>query len=235
MRVAVCSSLVVFSTFLAASAMAQAPAPPPGSAAAQPPPGAAPPAYGPPPGGPPPPGYYYAPPPPPSDDLRYPLKNAGIYINPLAFLFGFFGAEVDFKVASIVTVNIGGTYYHRSITLLGDTTTTTAYGGDVGAQIFPLGRAFNQLYVYPRVSFLGAKATETFTTSSGTTESSASAKLLGLGATVGYQWTYNPGFSVRLGGGVMYYTVAAKDDGNADTISLDGVLPALDASIGWTF
>jgi len=47
----------VLSTFLAASAMAQAPAaapPPPGAA----PPGAPPPAYGPPP-----PGYYYAPPP----------------------------------------------------------------------------------------------------------------------------------------------------------------------------
>ena len=57
MRVVVCSSLVVLSTFLAASAMAQAPAaapPPPGAA----PPGAPPPAYGPPP-----PGYYYAPPP----------------------------------------------------------------------------------------------------------------------------------------------------------------------------
>lgn len=83
MRVAVCSCFAMFSTLVAASAMAQAPAaqrppgaapapgaaPPPGAAPA---PGAAPPGYGPPPPGygppppgygPPPPGYYYGPPP----------------------------------------------------------------------------------------------------------------------------------------------------------------------------
>jgi hypothetical protein len=68
MRVAVCSSLIVVSTFFAASAMAQAPAaPPPGA----PPPGAPPPpAYGPPP-----PGYYYGPPPPNPNQERTAFNN----------------------------------------------------------------------------------------------------------------------------------------------------------------
>src|SRR5450432_698249 len=94
MRVAVCSGLVVLSTFLAASALAQAPAaPPPGP----------PPAYGPPPPayGPPPPGYYYAP--APINQERTALNN--LFIEGLGpGLFYSFNYE---RIISDVGLRIG--------------------------------------------------------------------------------------------------------------------------------
>jgi len=170
--------------------------------------------------------------PPDPDDVRYPRKSAGVFINPLGLLFGVFGAEVDFRVADFMTLNVGGSYYRRSVTLLDANTTTNAYGGDFGAQFFPFGRAFNQLYVYPRVSYSRASATRT---QPGFADASADSSLLGVGATVGYQWVWNPGFSLRLGAGMAYFTALAKDEASTVEISLAGVLPQLDASLGWTF
>jgi hypothetical protein len=165
-------------------------------------------------------------------DVRYPKKSAGVFVNPLGLVFGVFGAEVDFKLAEVATINVGGSYYRRSISILDSTTTTNAFGGDLGAQFFPLGRAFNQLYVYPRVSYARASATRT---EPGIADMSANSSVLGVGATVGYQWTYNPGFSLRLGAGMMYYSALAKDDNSTVEIALSGVFPAIDASLGWTF
>ncbi len=169
---------------------------------------------------------------PDPEDVRYPRKSAGVFVSPLGLLFGALGAEADLKLADFATLNVSGNYYHRSISLGDATTSTNAFGGDLGAQFFPLGRAFNQLYIYPRVSYSRASATRT---QPGTADASSDSTVLGVGATVGYQWTYTSGFSLRLGAGVMYFDALAKDGNQGVEISLSGLLPAVDASLGWTF
>lgn len=147
----------------------------------------------------------------------------GIYFNPVSILFGFYGLELDFSPMRLVSFNISGFYY--SWELLG--TKTSAYGGDVGAQFFLTGRKpMHGLYVYPRLAFAKAQA------SAG--DIKAEATLFGIGATVGYQWNWEP-FSLRLGGGVVDYFGGAEANNGAPSISLRGASPAIDLALGFVF
>ena len=166
------------------------------------------------------------------DAFRFPGKSVGVFVSPLGLLFGVVGAELDFKLASFATLNVGGSYLHRTARASDYATTTDAFSGELGAQFYPFGRAFHQLYIYPRVSYGRASAVETGPRS---LDASAVSTVLGAGATVGYQWTYDSGFSLRLGGGAMYFSAVGRDDGSTVEIALSGVLPAIDASLGWTF
>lgn len=50
-------------------------------------------------------------------------------------------------------------------------------------------------------------------------------------ATLGYVWSWKNGFSLGLGGGVQYVRVKPSDTDSG----FDGVLPALDATVGFAF
>ncbi len=154
-----------------------------------------------------------------SGGSEYASKTAGIFVNPLGIAFGVYGAEVDFAVAEQLTLNINGSFHKSG--------NTTAFGGGLGAQWFPLEKAFHRFWIMPRVDFAAATAEEGGT--------SADAKLLAVGGLLGWQWTWEGGFSIRLGGGALYYTAIAEDEDKAVEVGLKGVLPALDFSIGYTF
>jgi hypothetical protein len=171
-------------------------------------------------------------PPPDPYDVRYPKKNAGIYIAPLSILTGTIGAELDLKVASAVNLNVGTAYTDSSLHSFDGSAGVdiAAWAIEVGPQFFPLGRAFNQLYVYPRALYVHGWGTDHDPAGA----SSATANGFGFATTVGYQWTYVSGFSLRLGAGFAYVTVEGSDD-QAREARISGLLPALDASLGWTF
>jgi len=176
---------------------------------------------------------YDAPPPADPYDIRYPNKSAGIFLQPLGILSGTLGAEVDFKLASAITLNVEGDYTSSSLRTFDRTSgaDAAAWAIDIGPQFFPFGRAFNQLYVYPRFSYVHAWATSH---DASTGDISATASGYGFATTVGYQWTYVSGFSLRLGAGVAYVNVEGGD-ASTSTVRVSGLLPALDASLGWTF
>ena len=147
----------------------------------------------------------------------------GVFFNPISILFGFYGLELDFSPQRLFSINVSATYYNNEI--LG--VKTSAYGGDIGVQFFLTGdRPMNGLYLYPRVAYAKAKA------SAG--DVSAEASLIGLGATVGYQWNWQP-FSMRLGGGVIDYMGGTSNNAGAPNISLRGTMPAVDFTIGFAF
>jgi hypothetical protein len=148
-------------------------------------------------------------------------------------LSGTLGGEVDFKLASAVTLNVDGNYTDTSLRSFdrGTGIDASAWSIDVGPQLFPFGRAFNQLYVYPRFLYAHARGTA-YDSSSG--DVAATANGYGFATTVGYQWTYVSGFSLRLGGGFAYVTVEGGGP-STSTVRVSGLLPALDASLGWTF
>jgi hypothetical protein len=147
-------------------------------------------------------------------------------------LSGTLGAELDLKVASAINLNLGTAYTDTSLRSFEGSAgvDVAAWAIEVGPQFFPLGRAFNQLYIYPRALYVRAWATDHDPAGS----TSATASGFGFATTLGYQWTYVSGFSLRLGGGFAYVTVEGSDDQTRQA-RISGLLPAIDASLGWTF
>jgi len=158
----------------------------------------------------------------------------GVFFNPLSILFGFYGLELDFSPMHLMSINVSGQYYSHTTSLLGMDVKNSAFGGDLGVQFFLTGqKPMHGLYIYPRIAYAKAKAEMTYQGS----KSGAEASLIGLGATVGYQWNWQP-FSLRLGGGVINYMGSANATGNSNTsvdISLKGAMPLLDLTLGFVF
>ena len=156
----------------------------------------------------------------PNDDEK-PAHSVGLFANPLGLALGYYGGEVDVPVSRHVAIGGEVQYY-----ALGD---TTAFGAGAGVLVFPTKETFEGLYLYPRVSYANAtsKAGDIVVT----------ADVYGIGATAGYQWTWDSGFSVRLGGGVVYYAASAhaSADGVEAKVALDGAKPVLDGNVGWVF
>ncbi len=159
----------------------------------------------------------------------------GIYFNPFMILFGYYGLELDFSPQHLYSINVSGEYYSHTTGLAGFADVkTTAYEADVGVQFFLTGqKPMHGLYIYPRLAYAKAKAEMTYQGST----SGAEASLIGLGATVGYQWNWQP-FSLRLGGGVIDYVGSAKSTGDSTTqveLSMKGTSPLIDLTIGFVF
>lgn len=148
-------------------------------------------------------------------------RTFGVFFNPLGAAVGVYGGEVDFVVAQHVSLNLQGAIYR-----IGD---TTAHGVGFGAQLFPMRGAFHGFYLYPQLAYAHA--------SSDLPDVSASADVLGIGGTVGWQWTWDYGFSFRLGGGAMWFAGSTETatDGAHVQLALTGARPVVDASLGWTF
>ena len=151
-------------------------------------------------------------------------KSFGLFVNPLSIAFGYYGAEFDYSPTRMLSLNLGADYYSHT----SDSVSTTAVAISLGTQVFVTGkRSFEGLYLYPRLMFAAADAEDDV-------GSSASATLVAIGATAGYQWDWASGLALRLGvGGIYYAAVASESSGTA--VGLDGAQLALDASLGWTF
>lgn len=149
--------------------------------------------------------------------------SMGIFFNPVSILFGFYGLELDFSPMRLVSFNVSGSYYSWELTGV----KTSAYGGDIGAQFFLTGdKPMHGLYLYPRLAFAKAEASANGV--------KAQATLIGIGATVGYQWNWQP-FSLRVGGGIVNYMGGADSNNGAPSISLRGTMPAIDFALGFVF
>jgi hypothetical protein len=150
----------------------------------------------------------------------------GVFLNPLAMVLGYYGAELAISPMHLLSVNIGGWAYSND----SGGVETTGWSLEGGPQFFVTGdRPMHGMYVYPRLSYATAEAKNEV--------AEASATLVGLGSTVGYQWNWQP-FAFRVGGGLMYYSVVAEGDGGSGDdpeISLEGVAPAIDLTIGFVF
>jgi hypothetical protein len=142
-------------------------------------------------------------------------RTLGVLLNPLAAAVGVYGAETDFVLGRHFAASVEGAFYNVG------GAPATAVGS--GLLIYP-GTAFHGLYLEPRVVY--ARPLH---------ESLArwdlSTDVLGAGATAGWQWTWDYGFTLRVGAGGMYF--AGGSGPNA--VALGGPELVLDGSIGWTF
>ncbi len=138
-------------------------------------------------------------------------RGVGALLDPLGVAFGRVGAEVDVMLNDNVGLSFEANWLSQY---------AAAYGGRVGVPMFPLGTPFRALYVHPRVAWMRARAPGQWI------------NVVGAEVTVGYEWTWLAGPTLRLGGGVAYSTAAATV---ASGIAPTGLRPQLDASVGWVF
>jgi hypothetical protein len=139
-------------------------------------------------------------------------RTFGILVDPLELAFGEMGVEADMALGEDVAASMKGSVY--------DVGPTSAWAATLGLPIFPQRFAFHGFYLHPRFSIASA------------TTLGFSAQVFGAGGTAGYEWTWNWGGTLRLGGGASWWTVFS---GDGTALTLSGVRPELDATIGWVF
>jgi hypothetical protein len=155
----------------------------------------------------------------------YPDKNYGVFVNPLGLLAGSLNVEIAFAINEKAAFTVGGAFAQAGVRIGSEGLSATAYGGQVGLLIYPQERVFNRFYVNPFAVGMRAHIKDGSLTSEAT--------LVGGGAIAGYHWTWNGGFSLRLGGGLAYVHAVATS-GDAEIV-FAGVGPALEGALGWTW
>ena len=111
--------------------------------------------------------------------------------------------------------------------------------GMLGMNWHPIGNGMHGFFVGPRLKInqWGITVTE------GESGADGSVTAISAGAVAGWRWIWDPGFSLGLGLGGQYITVASEaaatyEDGTeADTGSynFDGFVPAFEFTLGWAF
>jgi hypothetical protein len=155
----------------------------------------------------------------PDEDVRDADRTFSVLLNPLAMAVGLYGGEADFVLGRHVAVAVEGALYRRG----------EATGELLGAGllVYPLGGPLHRLYFEPRVAY----AHPAFDPAA---KLDWSDDVLGLGATAGWQWTWDYGLSVRIGGGAMYFLGDSHLDPSSGSLAV-GPRVVLDGCIGWAF
>jgi hypothetical protein len=152
-------------------------------------------------------------------DVRDADPRFAFLLNPLAMAVGVFGGEADFVLGRYAALAIEGDLYRR-----GDMT-GEALGA--GLAFYPMGSALEGFFLEPRLAYARPS-------SEAMTKADWSVDVVGLGGTAGWQWTWDYGFSVRLGGGAMYFLGGPRSGPSSEPLAL-GPQVVLDGSLGWAF
>jgi hypothetical protein len=135
----------------------------------------------------------------------------GFALRPLDLDLGLVGVELDAALGERAVLSFEAAWLAMA--------PAVAYGVVAGVAVFPTRFAFHGFYVHPRVEAWRAPA---------------SGSAFGLGSLVGYEWTAPVGATARLGGGLAYVTWTGPP-ALTPPVSIAGLLPELDAAVGWVF
>lgn len=149
------------------------------------------------------------------EDVRDADRRLAFLLDPLAAAAGVYGGEADFVLGRHAALAVEGGVYRRSDSV------ASALG--VGLLVYPQGAALHGLYLEPHV--LCARPVDE---RMGAIDFSVLS--VGFAVTAGWQWTWDYGLSLRLGGGAAYFVGGSSDE----AVTL-GLQPVLDGSIGWAF
>ena len=157
-------------------------------------------------------------------------KNV-IKTNTLSLLIGVASIGYERAVSDKGALELVGSYYGAKVEFdSGDETAARGFGVE-GKYKFYISReqfAPRGWYVAPAIMYVNASA------ESGTERGEVS--LIGGGAVAGYQWVFgggSTGFALDLNLGAQY--VSLDVDGDIDGANLEGVLPKVGVSIGYSW
>jgi hypothetical protein len=148
-------------------------------------------------------------------------RSLALLIHPLDIAAGVYGIEGDFAITNGV-----------ALALEGDVGVTGGRLGlvvGVGLPFFPLRPVFHGLYLEPRLVFVRRADESPF-------ELDGSTDAFGAGGTAGWEWTWDYGFSARLGAGAMSY-LGNPGAGAPASLRIGDTVAVLvaDVSAGWAF
>ncbi len=151
----------------------------------------------------------------PDRDFAENDRALAVLLNPLDAAVGVYGAETDFALGRHLAVGVEGAVYN-----IGGPP-GTALGS--GLLVYP-GAVFHGLYLEPRVVY-ARPMSERITTFGSASDT------FGAGGTAGWQWTWDYGFTLRLGAGGMYFAGGS----GPGSMTSGGMKLAMDGSVGWAF
>lgn len=147
-------------------------------------------------------------------DAEKSSKTYSVTVNPLSLLIGFANAGFNFGVTDRMTLGVGGDYFYVE----SGGSSATGYGGNIRMNYYLSGpRLSDSWYVSPFVSLTNYDV-------------GASVLSFGTGVIAGYQWVYDSGFTMMLGGGVRYSSLSA-----GSISALKGVHGTGEFSIGFVW
>jgi hypothetical protein len=147
-------------------------------------------------------------------------RTVGVLLNPLASTMGLFGGDVDLVLSQHFALSLEGAFYERG--------GLPAVALGAGLLVYP-GAAFEGLYLEPRIVYAHPMG-------DGLTHFDLHDEAFGAGATIGWQWTWDYGFTLRIGGGGVYFFGASPGARDAPSaLALRGLSGVMDGSLGWTF
>ena len=148
-------------------------------------------------------------------------RSLALVFNPLAISAGIFGAEADFALTERTAVAVEADVYGLG--------TDVGVASGIGIVFYPMHPVFHGLYLEPR-ALVARRASESLLQVDWATD------VVGVGGTAGWQWTWDYGFTLRLGGGGMHY-FGGSGAVIQSSLPVGGGAAVLvaDASVGWTF
>jgi len=174
-------------------------------------------------------------------------KVANVTIDPIPLLIGLAGAGVSFSVSERVAIGAFGSVLlsDSAISSVIDGATTSNLNYSIDASTFGVEAMFglngpvygDTWYLRPTVSKVSVSIVENSQGFTGTGEATV-AQLM-----VGYQWLWNSGFNIRLGGGLstsLDENYEVRDPNNLNSVSESdlenlGTSAALEFKLGWAF
>jgi hypothetical protein len=143
-----------------------------------------------------------------------PHRNLNLKINPLGMLTGTGGLELEIRIADSMSISPTVTYASAG-------PDNSIIGGGARATIYMRGPTLTGGFI---VSPFGMLAKMTF----GGDETTA----VILGSLAGYQWIWDNGFNIGLGGGLAYFAV---DSSAGSDMAFSGIGPAAEFTLGIAF
>jgi hypothetical protein len=159
----------------------------------------------------------------PSSSSPFFDTKVGAFASPAGLFLGVVAADLGVAVTPHVALALGGSYFDYGL--------VQGYGVDLGSQLF-LKEAFRGLYGQPRVGFDQAQVTVPDILAGTVREDSVT--LMHFDFLAGYQWLFDGGVSIRVGGGIRY-SAGLGDVQGVDASEYQRLRPLLDGAVGYVF
>lgn len=147
-------------------------------------------------------------------------QTSNIKVGPLGFLVGYYNASYEKVVSDKGTVQVGANFYNYEVF----DNKTTGFGLGAGYRLY-FKEAMRGAYLYPAANFR-LNSTEILS-------EKRNFSLLGIGATIGYQWVAGGGFVTDLGVGYGFNLELSKDEALSNDYG--GGSPRIQFAIGYAF
>jgi hypothetical protein len=158
------------------------------------------------------------------------FRSFSLSVNPVSlFVLQRYGVNIEFLPAEHHALVLNPYYSSFSLGTNDAETTYTQYGGEVGYHYYSGTKGANGLFAGPSVLYTKTTVKCTGCSSSG------DFSYYGVAGDVGYQWIFKPGFTMGVGGGLMYINATAGASDSDGFVRFSGVIPRFLFKVGWSF